>query len=102
MNKRAAKKMLIATTVSATLEAFLLPFARHYREQGWTVDALATGAGQSEKCRAAFNSVWDAKWSRTPLDIAGNMESAKGIRRLVDSENYDLVHVHTPVASFVT
>ncbi|HET9183682.1 MAG TPA: sugar transferase [Candidatus Angelobacter sp.] len=95
-------KLLIVSTVSTTIEAFLLPFARHYRDRGWRVDALAAGAPGSESCRKSFDVVWEANWSRTPLDVSGNLGSGRYIRKLVNEQRYDLVHVHTPVASFVT
>ena len=34
-------KLLIATTVPVTIRAFLLPFADHFRQKGWSVDAMA-------------------------------------------------------------
>lgn len=94
--------MLVATTVALMVDDFLLPFARHYRALGWNVDVLAKGATQSKRCAEAFDRVWENTWSRTPLDLHGNLEGAKCVRQLVESQEYDLVHVHTPVASFVT
>jgi glycosyltransferase involved in cell wall biosynthesis len=95
-------KILIVATVHRFLEAFILPFARHYRDQGWIVEAFSRDAGSSELCRGAFDRVWDASWSRTPLNVRGNVRSAACLRRLVREGGYDLIHVHTPVASFVT
>lgn len=94
-------KLLEVTTISETLEAFLLPFADHFRSKGWTVDAASYGATANEACRNAFNSVHDIHWSRNPLSPS-NGRAAQEIRTLVESHGYDLVHVHTPVASFVT
>jgi len=94
-------KLLIAATVSKMVEAFLLPYARHYRAQGWTVDCATSGASASAECRAAFDHVWDLPWSRNPLDLAGAVRGALAIRRLWQTQKYDLVHVHSPVAAFV-
>jgi glycosyltransferase involved in cell wall biosynthesis len=95
-------KLLIVATVHNFLEAFLLPFAQHYRALGWTVDGLARGAESSAACREAFDSAWEAKWSRTPLDLRGNLAGLNHVRELVQRVQYDIVHVHTPVASFLT
>ena len=95
-------KLLIAATVPKMLEAFLLPYARHYRAKGWTVYCAASGASASPECRVAFDNVWDLKWSRNPIDLAAALKSAKAIRRLWQHLKYDLVHVHSPVAAFVT
>ena len=96
------RKYLIVTTVSVTLEAFLLPQAERLRESGWQVDCLANGASKSKKCRRIFDHCHDIGWGRTPLDLKNFTEYPERIRRLVRKNEYDVVHVHTPVASFVT
>lgn len=94
--------LLIATTVEMTLRSFLLPFARHFGGQGWRVDCMASGASGSSELRNEFDHSWEAAWSRNPL-APGNLRTAvRQVRRLVEREGYDLVHVHTPVAAFVT
>ncbi len=95
-------RLLIATTIRATLEGFLLPYAAHFRAQGWTVDALARGATRSIACGEAFDQCFEADWTRNPLDIGGLIRSAEALRARVIQGEYDLVHVHTPVAAFIT
>ena len=96
------KKLLYVTTVPVTLRAFLLPYAAHFRGRGLRVDAAAEGVSRCGVCREAFDNVYDLPFSRNPLHPA-NLASACGkIRLLVEREGYDWVHVHTPVAAFVT
>jgi len=95
-------RLLIATTIQATLEGFLLPYATHFRAQGWSVDALARGVTESIPCGEAFDQCFEADWTRNPLDMAGLIRSAAALRSLVTREKYDLVHVHTPLAAFTT
>ena len=95
-------KLLMATTVPTTLRDFLLPFARHFRARGFRVDALARGTSGFAEVVAACDRVWDVNWSRNPLDPRNLWTTPGQIRGLVTREGYDLVHVHTPVASFVT
>ncbi len=97
-----AKKILIVTTVAVTLEAFLLSHAKRRKEAGWQVDCLANGASKSEKCRTTFDHCHDIGWGRTPLDWGNFTSYPDRIKKLVAREGYDVVHVHTPVASFVT
>ena len=94
-------RLLIAATVSTTLGAFLLPFARHYRRLGWQVDAIASGASKCEDCASNFDRVWDIEWSRNPADIFGVLSGLRRVRKIVTDGDYDIVHVHTPVAAFV-
>jgi glycosyltransferase involved in cell wall biosynthesis len=93
-------RLLYVTTVSETL-GFLSPLAVHFRKQGWRVDAMACGAGSSE-FSGAFDCTWEAGWSRNPLDPHNLFSAARQVQAVVSSGQYDIVHVHTPVAAFVT
>lgn len=92
---------LFVTTVDITLEAFLLPFADHLRERGWTVDALAAGSTTNERIAPHFDQRLEASWSRNPLS-EGSLRAVRQVRRVVKDGGYDLVWVHTPVAALVT
>ncbi len=95
-------KILMVTTVPSTLRSFLLPFAAHFRSQGWQVDAMACGVSTDVKCQQGFDRLWEVQWSRNPLDPRNLLAAPQAIREIVTRERYDLVHVHTPVAAFVT
>jgi glycosyltransferase involved in cell wall biosynthesis len=94
-------KLLIAATVPATIRAFLLPYADHFRAKGWTVGAMSNGAAEYEEIAERFDERVDAGWTRNPSD-AENFRAARGVRDAVLSGGYDIVHVHTPVAAFLT
>ncbi len=95
-------KILMVTTIPDTLSAFLLPFAHHFRSQGWRVDALAQGISTNSECLETFDRVWEVEWSRNPLDPRNLLIAPQVITDLIKQERYDIVHVHTPVAAFVT
>lgn len=95
-------KILCVTTVPATLSAFILPFAYHFRAKGWRVDGMAQGISTDVDCLKAFDKVWEVEWSRNPLQLQNLTVAPRQIREVVEREKYDLVHVHTPVAAFVT
>jgi len=94
--------VLFVTTVATTLEAFLVPFAERYRSLGWKVDALANGAASNPRIKDSFDERFDISWSRNPLDPRNLMSTASRIRNIVGTRHYDIVHVHTPIAAFVT
>lgn len=93
--------LLMVTTVPATLRAFLLPFARHYRARGWRVEAAAREIGSVPELAREFDACHDLPLSRNPLDVRTLMQAPAAIRRLVRQGGYDIVHVHTPVAAFL-
>ncbi len=94
-------RLLIAASIPEMIEVFLLPYARHMRAQGWRVDALANGATESAQCREAFDNVYDADWSRNPLDPRNLIRLPRELRDLMVENAYDVVHVHSPVAGFL-
>lgn len=94
-------RALFATTVDITLEAFLTPLADHLREQGWQVDALANGASTNSRIASHFDKRFEAGWQRSPARL-GNLAAIRQVRTLLAEGAYDLVHVHTPVAAFIT
>lgn len=93
---------LFVTTVPVTLEQFLAPFARHFRSMGWRIDALCNGAADDPHIEDAFDARYDAEWSRNPLSPRNLLGTRARVRELVVAGAYDIVHVHTPIASFVT
>lgn len=95
-------KILIVTTIPSTINAFLLPFVEHFRSHGCKVDAMARGISANAQCLAAFDQVWDIEWSRNPLNPLNLIAAPQMIQKIVEKEKYDIVHVHTPVAAFVT
>jgi len=92
---------LFVTTISLTLEAFLLPLAENLRSAGWRVDALACGATTNEHLATGFDRRFDVKWSRNPLAPSNLLGAASRVRDVVAEGSYDVVHVHTPVAAFL-
>lgn len=93
------ERLLFATTVPITISAFLLPYARRYREAGYLVDAAADGARGDPTLAKDFDGLWNVPWKRNPLHPLNLLALAlfyRGVRR----RHYAIVHVHTPVAAF--
>jgi glycosyltransferase involved in cell wall biosynthesis len=95
-------KLLIATTIAASLRGFFIPFADYFRARGWQVDGIAQDATSCTQCVAAYDHVWDIPWSRNPLDAKNLLQAPSHLRELLQEHQYDLINVSTPVASFVT
>lgn len=63
---------------------------------------MAQGLSSDPECVAACDRVWDIQWSRNPLDPRNLLAGISRVQDIVALEDYDLVHVHTPIAAFVT
>ncbi len=96
------KKLLMVATVPSVFREFLFPFAHYFRSQGWLVDAMASEISTCSQCSETFDRVWDVDFSRNPLELQNIFASPQIIREVMAQREYDLVHVHTPVAAFIT
>ena len=99
--RRPSKSLLYVATVSATLRHFLSPYARRLRSMGWRVEAAANGATGDLALREAFDRAHELPLSRSILDIRGIVASYRALATLLAARP-DIVHVHTPIAGFVT
>jgi glycosyltransferase involved in cell wall biosynthesis len=95
-------KLLMVATVSSVFRDFLFPFADYFRSQGWQVDAMASKISACPRCIKTFDRVWDIEFSRNPLDLKNLFLAPQTIREVMAKEQYDIVHVHTPIAAFIT
>ncbi len=95
-------KILQVATLSSTIRAFLLPFANEFKKEGWRVDAAGEGASTNKDVINSHTMCHDIDFVRNPKKIGKLFRCASKIRELVRREEYDIVHVHTPIAAFVT
>lgn len=97
----APPRLLVVATVSGTLGAFIAPYARHFRALGWRVEAAAAGADADARVLDAFDLAHDLPLSRSIRDLRGLAGAARALQQLL-RDPPDIVHVHTPIASFLT
>ena len=92
-------KILYVTTVSGTINAFLIPHIHMLLDQGYSVDIACNV--QREIDISLINrdcKVFDIELQRSPLKKE-NYLAYKKLKSIV--QNYDIVHTHTPVASTI-
>lgn len=92
-------RILYVTTVSDTLNAFLIPHIQLLREMGHTVD-VACNIVQPLKPELleAVGSVERVDFQRSVVNKK-NVRAYKTIRQIMIEGQYDVVHTHTPIAS---
>ncbi|MCK4257777.1 MAG: glycosyltransferase family 4 protein [Halanaerobiales bacterium] len=95
-------KILYVTTVSNTINAFLIPHIKFLIEQGHEVDVACNIVREiNSELLSLECKVHNIEFQRSPLKKE-NYVAYKKIQRLVLSEEYNLVHTHTPIASFLS
>ena len=96
------KKILYVTTIATTVNAFLVPHIKHLIEKGYKVDvATNIDVHINQELLDLGVNVFQIPFQRNPLSKI-NKKAYNEIKKLQQEEKYDIVHAHTPVASFVT
>lgn len=95
-------KILYVTTVSITLNTFLIPHVKRLVEDGNEVEIASNIdveiASDFIDMNVKHNKI---EFCRNPFSIS-NKSAYSQIKELQRRESFDIVHVHTPVASFIT
>jgi glycosyltransferase involved in cell wall biosynthesis len=94
--------LLVVATVAPTIRQFLVPYAIHLRKLGWRVDAAANGAIGDPVLQDSFDSLHELPLSRSILDVRGMLRGYRAVSAILNEARPDIVHVHTPIAAFVT
>lgn len=103
MTTRGVKpSLLIVATVASTIRTFISPHAAHMRGLGWRVAAAAAGAAADPDLAESFDDVHDLPLTRSVRDVGGIVQGERAIARLLHETDWDIVHAHTPIASFLT
>ena len=89
------KVLFVATVVKEHIEAFHLPYLKWFREHGYEthVAAADNGSGAEIPYCDVFHPI---PFDRRPLSPR-NIKAYRRLRRVIDSEHFELIHCHTPV-----
>ena len=94
------QKICQLCTVDFTLYHLLLPLMRSLREQGHDVVGVCADGALVQPVRADAFRVETMPLTRSANPIR-NWHAGRALRELFRREQFDIVHVHTPVAAFV-
>lgn len=82
---------------TANFQKFNLPFMRWCKEQGWLVDYASPADEPVTEC----NHFYDIEMPRSPLKFFRILKSIKELKKILNENQYDILHCHTPVGSVV-
>ena len=97
------KKILLTATVQSHIAQFHIPLIDMLKENGYEVHVAARN-NLAEKNGLKLDSpdkVYDIPFDRSPFS-KNNIKAYKLLKRLVNEQNYDIIHCNTPVGGVVT
>lgn len=95
-------KILYVSTISNTINAFLIPHIKFLIKEGHNVDIACNVQRELPPWLAEWRCrIFNIEFSRSPLSWS-NISAYRKLRSLICNEKYDLVHTHTPIASVWT
>ena len=96
------KKVLFTATVILHIKSFHLPYIKWLKEHGCEVHVAAKNDFISEPCIIPnCDKYYDIKFARFPFSKT-NIKAYKQLKKLIQENNYDIIHCHTPVAGVLT
>ena len=97
------KVLFVATVVRLHINMFHKPFIKWFHDQGWQVDVAANNDYENkEECLIPYcDNFYCIPFERSPLKKK-NMDAYRQLKYLIDNNDYDIIHCHTPVGGVAT
>ena len=96
------KVLFTATVVKTHINVFHLPYLKWFKEKGYEVHVAAKNDFINEQCIIPnCDKYYDIKFARFPFSKV-NIKAYKQLKKLIQENNYDIIHCHTPVAGVLT
>lgn len=95
--------LFIATVVKKHICQFHIPYLKWFKEQDYEVHVCAKNDydDRSECLIPYCDQYYDVDFSRSPFDFS-NLVAYHSIKEIIEKNDYDLIHCHTPVAAAIT
>jgi glycosyltransferase EpsD len=91
------KKILFTATVDSHIINFHIPYLKWFKEQGYEVHVASNGNSNIPFVDVKYNIPFE----RSPFKLA-NLKAYKQLKKIIDDNNYRLIHCHTPMGSVLT
>lgn len=94
MNRK--RKALFVATVDSHIELFLLPYLEMLKNAGYEIHVATSTSKPINFCDKKIQ----LPITRSPLNPL-NLKAIKKLKKIVNEEDYDIIHCHTPVGGVV-
>lgn len=91
------KKVLFTATVDSHILQFHVPYLKWFKEQGYEVHVATNGEKEIPYC----DKKHVISFERSPIKI-NNLKAIKDLKKILDKEQFTIIHCHTPMGSVVT
>lgn len=91
------KKVLFTATVDSHILHFHIPYLRMFKEKGYEVHVATSEDGEIPYCDVKHK----VSFERSPIKV-NNLKAIKQLKKVINEEEYDIIHCHTPMGSVVT
>lgn len=98
------KKILYVTNITRNVNAFFIPHINMLFDNGYCVDCACKISGEHEIKKDQFRGnikFFDIPFMRTPIHFK-NFIALYKLFKIQKKENYDVIHVHSPIAGIYT
>ena len=107
------KRALVLASVASMIDQFNMPNIRLMKEMGYEVDVATNflkGSTCSDEKIAALKQTlqemnvrcFQIDFSRNVLNVAENIKAYKQTKKIIDENNYALIHSHSPIGGFLS
>lgn len=96
------KVLFVATVVKTHMMQFHIPYLKMLQEMGWeTAVASRNDYENPEDCKIPYcDHYYDIPFERLPWKKK-NLEAYRMLKAIIDKEEYDIIHCHTPVGAMI-
>ncbi len=95
------KVLFVATVLRGHILVFHLPYMQWFQQQGYEVHLCARNDTEKVGVVVPFCDRYvDMPFARSPLST-GNLRVYKQLKQMIDTEEYALIHCHTPVGGMM-
>lgn len=86
------KILFVATVDEGHIIKFHIPYLKYFKENGYEVHVACAGNAKIPFCDLKYELTFE----RMPYKLS-NLNAYKKLKSIIHSNNYDLIHCHTPV-----
>lgn len=97
------KVLFVATVVKMHIMVFHIPYLKMFKKNGYEVHVCAKNDYENkEDCIIPHcDKYYDLPFERSPFKL-NNIKAYNRLKELIDSNEYDIIHCHTPMGGVLT